>query len=229
MGTQSRFAGKGTSDGNRGWEIESNVTRTPAGVLQRRRYDSECKARHSKKLQSRPGKPSRKKGMGWVNKPDSVPCRMFDMAATMSLGPMLPQASSDLPENFGRANLSRTSPNRPRKRRPAMRDAGQAVRGVLLFGLAPGDAYPAIHVAMDAVGSYSTFSPLPRKPRPYRTAHPEAVCFLRRSCRIAPPGRYPAPCPLESGLSSHRPASRPASGRLTHAFIPKTMIRRTGH
>jgi len=32
---------------------------------------------------------------------------------------------------------------------------------VLLFGLAPGDAYPADHVAMAAVGSYSTISPLP--------------------------------------------------------------------
>jgi len=32
---------------------------------------------------------------------------------------------------------------------------------------------------------------------------PSAVFFLWRWCRIAPPGRYPAPCPLESGLSSH--------------------------
>ena len=39
--------------------------------------------------------------------------------------------------------------------------AKQAVRRVLLFGLAPGDAYPAIHVAADAVGSYPTISPLP--------------------------------------------------------------------
>lgn len=38
----------------------------------------------------------------------------------------------------------------------------QAVRRVLLFGLAPGDACPAIHVAADAVGSYPTISPLPR-------------------------------------------------------------------
>ena len=38
----------------------------------------------------------------------------------------------------------------------------QVVRRVLLFGLAPGDACPAIHVAADAVGSYPTISPLPR-------------------------------------------------------------------
>jgi hypothetical protein len=32
---------------------------------------------------------------------------------------------------------------------------------VLLFGLAPGDAYPAGYVTTTAVGSYSTISPLP--------------------------------------------------------------------
>ena len=32
---------------------------------------------------------------------------------------------------------------------------------VLLFGLAPGDAYRAVHVTTDAVGSYPTISPLP--------------------------------------------------------------------
>ena len=85
------------------------------------------------------------------------------MVATISLQRMLPYASSNLPENFGRANLSRTSPNQPHKE-ACNAEADQAVRGVLLFGLAPGDAYPAIHVAMDAVGSYPTFSPLPRTP-----------------------------------------------------------------
>ena len=49
----------------------------------------------------------------------------------------------------------------PRKRLSPCK-AEQAVRRVLLFGLAPGDAYPAIHVAADAVGSYPTISPLPR-------------------------------------------------------------------
>ena len=106
----------------------------------------------------------------------------------------------------------------PRKRLSPY-EADRAVRSVLLFGLAPGDAYPAIHVAVDAVGSYPAVSPLPRNPS---EDGPEAVCFLWRSCRIAPPGRYPAPCPLESGLSSHlRPGKRPPDPRL----IPGTMIR----
>ena len=88
--------------------------------------------------------------------------------------------------------------------------AKQAVRRVLLFGLAPGDAYPAIHVAADAVGSYPTISPLPLAIR----GRSGAVYFLWRSCRIAPPGRYPAPCPVESGLSSHlKSGKRPPDPR----------------
>ena len=43
------------------------------------------------------------------------------------------------------------------------------------------------------VGSYPTVSPLPPK---------AAVCFLWRSPRITPPGRYPASCPVKPGLSS---------------------------
>ena len=88
--------------------------------------------------------------------------------------------------------------------------AKQAVRRVLLFGLAPGDAYPAVHVAANAVGSYPTISPLPLAIR----GRSGAVYFLWRSCRIAPPGRYPAPCPVESGLSSHlKSGKRPPDPR----------------
>ncbi len=68
-----------------------------------------------------------------------------------------------------------------------------------LFGFAPGDAYPATCVTTGAVGSYPTFSPLPDESE----LSSSAVCFLWRWCQIALPGRYPAPCPLESGLSSH--------------------------
>ncbi len=44
---------------------------------------------------------------------------------------------------------------------------------------------------------------------------PSAVYFLWRWCRITPPGRYPAPCPLESGLSSHE--SFPVSSHPAHS------------
>ena len=46
---------------------------------------------------------------------------------------------------------------------------------------------------------------------------PSAVCFLLRRCRIAPPGRYPAPCPMESGLSSSLLRDRRPPARLPHA------------
>jgi hypothetical protein len=65
------------------------------------------------------------------------------------------------------------------------------------------------------VSFYLTVSPLP----PSRS--PEAVCSLRHCPRVAPPGSYPAPCPVESGLSSRsvggdkpRPTS-PAAARPT--------------
>ena len=57
---------------------------------------------------------------------------------------------------------------------------------------------------------------------------PSAVCFLWCWCRIAPPGRYPASLPLESGLSSRRacPTSEhpcPPSAPLQYK-IDSTMI-----
>lgn len=95
---------------------------------------------------------------------------------------------------------------------------------VLLFGLAPGDAYPANHVATAAVGSYSTISPLPDPDSEgLLGCRPSAVYFLWRGCRIAPPGRYPAPlpsgvrtflpdmCPGDHLISSNAPITIPSS------------------
>ena len=79
----------------------------------------------------------------------------------MSLEPTLPWASSNLPENFGRADLPRTSRFQSSSRWAYIWDEEKPVRLVPLFGLAPGDACPAIHVTMNAVGSYPTISPLP--------------------------------------------------------------------
>jgi len=65
----------------------------------------------------------------------------------ISLGFELPRTSSGLPEDLGWASRS-----------PTLR---RKLTGVFLFGLASGDAYPAGDVAITAVGSYSTVSPLP--------------------------------------------------------------------
>ena len=47
-------------------------------------------------------------------------------------------------------------------------------------------------VTQPLVSSYLTISPLPRR----------AVCFCGTFRRVAPPGCYPASCPVELGLSS---------------------------
>ena len=86
-----------------------------------------------------------------------------------------------------------------------------------LFGLAPCGVCPARDITAAAVRSYRTFSPLPRP------AKAEAVCFLwhfpsndevptlRKEhegwATQHPPGRYPAHCSAEFGLSS-RPVRR---------------------
>ncbi|MEY9780671.1 hypothetical protein ABIA23_002073 [Sinorhizobium fredii] len=55
-----------------------------------------------------------------------------------------------------------------------------------LFGFAPGGVYRAVHVAMSAVGSYPTLSPLLREA--------ERFAFCGTFPGVAPAGRYPAPC-----------------------------------
>ncbi len=89
------------------------------------------------------------------------------------LGPVSPQASSDLPES----------------------SAGHAIG--LLFGLAPGGVYhrrgllPATRCALTA-----PFHPY-RRPKALRRS--TFCCTFRR---LTPPRRYLAPCPVEPGLSS---------------------------
>ena len=77
---------------------------------------------------------------------------------------------------------------------------------VPLFGLAPGGVYPATGVAVGAVRSYRTISPLP-----IRRGGLRRYLFCGTCRGLAPPRCYLAPCPLEPGLSSLR-APRRASG-----------------
>src|SRR5581483_5588866 len=58
-----------------------------------------------------------------------------------------------------------------------------------------------------SVSSYLTISPLPGR----RTG--EAVCFCGTFLRVAPTGRYPAPCPVKPGLSSRRTSARDSPAR----------------
>ena len=63
------------------------------------------------------------------------------------------------------------------------------------------------------VVSYTTVSPLP-VPEGHRRS---ALCCTVR--RVSPPGRYPAPCPVESGLSSMLEAPR-SPGELLLSMEP---------
>jgi len=79
---------------------------------------------------------------------------------------------------------------------PGTRAERAAPRPIL--GLAPGGVYRATPVTRGPVRSYRTLSPLPDPPRGGHRRF--AFCGTFR--RLTAPGRYPAPCPAELGLSS---------------------------
>ncbi len=81
--------------------------------------------------------------------------------------------------------------------------------GSLPLRLAPGGVYHAIPVTEDPVRSYRTLSPLPDGTE----ALDRRFAFCGTFLRVTPTGRYPAPCPLELGLSSR--ALSDAGDRLT--------------
>ena len=94
-------------------------------------------------------------------------------AIAIPLEEQLPALSSSLPGRYGRASLL-----------PYL--------ALLQTGYAEHAVSPR-HLVV----SYSTVSPLPGR---YGTGR--AVCFLWRCPKVALPGRYPASCPVEPGLSS---------------------------
>jgi len=78
--------------------------------------------------------------------------------------------------------------------RPTRGQAGRPC--VLLFGLAPRGVCPADR----SPGRWWALTP-PFHPYP-DISEIGAVCFCGTFRRVAPPGRYPARCPVELGLSS---------------------------
>ena len=101
-------------------------------------------------------------------------------------------------------------PTRGRGRAPLPLEAD-----VPLFGLAPGGVCQHPVSPPGLVRSYRTLSPLPAPDRD-RGRRRSALCGTFR--RLATPGRYPAPRPRESGLSSPIRSGRPPGplGRLYH-------------
>ena len=141
-------------------------------------------------------------------KPDSVPSRICSLTAVIiSLGSELPRTSSDLPEDLGRASRSPTL-----RRKPS---------DVFLFGLASSDAYRAGDVAIPAVGSYPTVSPLPDPLRldwdPIALAIGGLFSVVQVSDRSA--WVLPSALPLKSGLSSRRKTSNHPVLSLTQSSV----------
>jgi hypothetical protein len=86
-----------------------------------------------------------------------------------------------------------------------------------LLGLAPGGVYRAAPVAGRAVRSYRTLSPLPA-PRRARWRFPFCGTFPR----VAPAGRYPAPCFRGARTFLPRPCGRRRpSGRLARGNMAR--------
>ena len=132
-----------------------------------------------------------KEGSQAARKPDSVPHRRSGEVTTMTLGPPLPTASNALPGG----------PN----------DAGRVFppySGFLPVRFTKPRRSPA-----PLVRSYRTVSPLPRC-CPKTAKGRSTLCCT--SSGLAAGGRYPPPCPMESGLSSprHTPKDETSSGRL---------------
>ena len=104
--------------------------------------------------------------------------------ATISLGPTLPSSSSSLPG----AQRGRAVP------------CPQSGRRSCLALLPVGVAWPGPLLGPPVV-SYTTFSPSP-------LAFAGGGRFLWPCPRVSPPGRCPAPCPVERGLSSGGPSTK---------------------
>src|SRR5713101_5590638 len=107
------------------------------------------------------------------------------------LGQASLRGSSDLPGGCGAPSRHAFLRNRSFSGTPS------------LFGLAPCGVCPARRITAAAVRSYRTFSPLP-EPRGPGGMFSVALSVERsRPCkRGGPPGRYPAHCSAEFGLSS---------------------------
>jgi len=90
------------------------------------------------------------------------------------------------------------------------------LRASSLFGLAPCGVCPARDITAAAVRSYRTFSPLPRcRGGMFSVALSVEPPARSQNCERMgyPPGRYPAHCSAEFGLSSPRAEARKATVR----------------
>src|SRR5258707_5876751 len=116
-------------------------------------------------------------------------------------------------------HLGRSSPNasrdRPERRRGrlARQHGRKPCCPPLLLGLAPGGVYPAAAVAVSAVRSYRTISPLPPA-APIKAGRARRCVSVALSLGSLPPGVTRHPASVEPGLSSLRNCEERPSDRL---------------
>ena len=190
-----------------------------------------------------PGREFTQPGLSSFGKRTRKPNSVY---AVIPLGAALPRTLiSDLPGGFGHCLT-------PQRRRPvAGGPAGAAFRRRAgtgrepcsgsalpsLFGLAPCGVYPASGLTAGAVRSYRTLSPLPqrRAGKPTRGCPPKrgsrggifSVALAVREPLRSRPGRYPAHCPSEFGLSSPGAlACARASGSDRPVLLPASSLPR---
>ena len=124
----------------------------------------------------------------------------FPVVTVIPLGPELPQGSSDLTRKLGGGASS----------------GGVCTPPAFLFGIAPSGVCHATHIAVCPVGSYPTFSPLPRLLRhggifsvALSVTLPLKAAFLAVSQHCA---RWSPDFPLDFGLFPlQRPSTPPAA------------------
>jgi len=105
--------------------------------------------------------------------------------------------------------------------------AGECGRRPCLFGLAPCGVYHAASITGRPVRSYRTFSPLPAALLRRTAGGIFSVALAVFAPSSANPGRYPAHCPAESGLSS--PARRRTASGSDHPAACILIVARQGH
>ena len=130
--------------------------------------------------------------------PEGPSSRLANACAIIHLGPASPPGSSSLPG----ARTERAAP------RPCL--------ALLRMGV----AWPAPLLAPPVV-SYTTVSPWPR-------TRIRGGLFLWPCPRVSPPGCYPAPCPVERGLSSDCPSLSLRTARDRPADPPAAFILSSG-
>ncbi len=114
-----------------------------------------------------------------VYKPSSV-CAVRQRTVIIQLGRLLPDASCTRPGS----------------------SAGRLIAP--LFGLAPSGVWPADMSPCRRWALTPPFHPYPLPAQPHGRARSRRYRFCATFRRIAPPGCYPALCPVELGLSSDR-------------------------